>query len=186
MAFTPKIHVLGAVLFLVCAGPGVLRGEITGGCSQDPDNPPARGQNGSVSVVTEPEKAVVYLGGVKLGASPVDTAFASGRHTLTIMLNGEELVNERLNICAGQKTVVEKKLLLPYGTVVVKTNPLNINAKVTVDGESIGSTRGGVLTINKLEAGTRVFRVSNGKRTKEVSVNVLPEQSVDLNVDFKR
>jgi hypothetical protein len=115
----------------------------------------------------------------------VDTVFPSGRHSLTIMLNGEELIKERVNICSGEKTTIEKKLLMPYGSVAVKTNPLNVNARVTVDGEEVGSTKGGILTINRLEAGTRVIKVSTGKRHKEMSVNVLPEETVELNVDFK-
>lgn len=154
-------------------------------CSQDADSAPARGQAGSISVTTTPEKAVVYLGGNKLGLSPIDTTVSSGRVTLTIMLNGEELVNERVNICAGQKTVIEKKLLLPYGSVQLTTNPVKCNCHVTVDGEDVGSTKGGVLTINRLEAGTRVFKVSNGKRSKELSVNVLPEETVNVSVNFK-
>ncbi|MDB5106987.1 MAG: hypothetical protein JWP91_4676 [Fibrobacteres bacterium] len=189
MAFAAKMHhhirILGAVMVLALSLPGVSLGETTGNCSQDPDNPPARGQNGSVSVVTTPEKAVVYLGGQKLGLSPVDTVFPSGRHSLTIMLNGEELVKERVNICSGEKTTVTKELKMPYGSVAVKTNPLKMNARVTVDGEEVGSTKGGILTINRLEAGTRIFKVSNGKHHKEVSVNVLPEETVELNVDFK-
>jgi hypothetical protein len=189
MAFAAKMHhqirILGAALVLALSLPGMSLGETSGNCSQDPDNPPARGQSGSVSVITTPEKAVVYLGGQKLGPSPVDTVFPSGRHSLTIMLNGEELVKERVNICAGEKTTITKELKLPYGSVAVKTTPLNMNARVTVDGEEVGSTRGGILTINRLEAGTRVFKVSNGKRHKEMSVNVLPEETVELNVDFK-
>jgi len=189
MAFAAKMHhqirILGAALVLALALPGMSLGETSGNCSQDPDNPPARGQSGSVSVVTTPEKAVVYLGGQKLGPSPIDTVFPSGRHSLTIMLNGEELVKERVNICAGEKTTITKELKMPYGSVAVKTTPLNMNARVTVDGEEVGSTRGGILTINRLEAGTRVFKVSNGKRHKEMSVNVLPEETVELNVDFK-
>jgi hypothetical protein len=102
------------------------------------------------------------------------------------MLNGEELVKERINVCAGQKTEWEGPLKMPYGSVAVKTNPQNINARVQVDGEEVGSTKGGVLTINRLEAGTRVFKVSNGKRHKEMSVNVLPEETVDVTVDFKK
>jgi hypothetical protein len=176
-----------ALLALVLALPAISRGEgVSGNCGQDADNAPERGQMGSVSVVTTPEKAVVYLGGVKLGLTPIDTAFASGRHSLTIMLNGEELVKERINVCAGEKTTYEKTLLMPYGSVAIHTNPLKINAHVMVDGEDVGSTHGGVLTINKLEAGTRVIKVSNGKRRKEMSVNVLPEQTVDVNVDFKK
>ncbi len=189
MAFAAKMHhnirILGAALVLALTLPGMSLGETSGNCSQDPDNPPARGQSGSVSVVTTPEKAVVYLGGQKLGLSPVDTVFPSGRHSLTIMLNGEELVKERVNIFPGEKTTVQKELKMPYGSVAVKTTPLNMNARVTVDGEEVGSTKGGILTINRLEAGTRVFKVSSGKRHKEVSVNVLPEETVELNVDFK-
>lgn len=189
MAFAAKMHhqirILGAALVLAISLPGMSLGETSGNCSQDPDNPPARGQSGSVSVITTPEKAVVYLGGEKLGLSPIDTVFPSGRHSLTIMLNGEELVKERVNVCAGEKTTITKELKMPYGSVAVKTTPLNMNARVTVDGEEVGSTHGGILTINRLEAGTRVFKVSNGKRHKEMSVNVLPEETVELNVDFK-
>jgi hypothetical protein len=187
MASASKSIFCGAVLALVLAFPGAPRSEgVSGNCPQDADNPPARGQMGSISVITTPEKAVVYLEGEKLGPTPIDTAFPSGRKSLTIMLNGEELVKERINICPGEKTVYEKTLLMPYGSVAIKTNPRNINAHVSVDGEDVGSTKGGVLTINKLEAGTRVIKVSNGKRRKELSVNVLPEQTVDVNVDFKK
>lgn len=186
MALAKFSHLFSAALVLALALPGLSHGEVKGSCNQDADNPPARGQMGSVSVITTPEKAVVYLNGDKLGPSPVDTAFPTGRFSLTIMLNGEELIKERINVCAGEKTTWEGTLKMPYGSVAVKTNPLNINAHVSVDGEDVGSTKGGVLTINRLEAGTRVFKVSNGKRHKEMSVNVLPEETVDLNVDFKK
>lgn len=184
MAFAAKSHLFGALLTLALTG--LTFGEDTGagGCNQDPDNPPARGGKGQVSIITTPEKAVVYLGGDKLGLSPVDTTFPTGRHSLTIMLNGEELIKERINVCNGQKTTVEKTLKMPYGSVRITTKPLKMNAKVTVDGEEVGSTKGGVLTVNHLEAGTRIIKVSNGKRNKESSVNVLPEETVDLNVDF--
>jgi hypothetical protein len=186
MAFAKKLHLFGAALILALALPGISRGEVKGNCSQDADNPPERGKMGSVSIVTTPEKAVAYLNGEKLGPTPIDTAFPTGRFSLTIMLNGEELVKERINVCAGEKTTWEGTLKMPYGSVAVKTNPLNINAMVYVDGEQVGSTKGGVLTINRLEAGTRVFKITHGKKHKEVSVNVLPEETVDLNVDLKK
>lgn len=183
--FTAKIGAFGTAFILLFSLPAFSVGETTGNCSQDPESAPARGQSGSVSVTTTPEKAIVYLGGQKLGASPIDTAFPSGRHTLTIMLNGEELVNERVNICGNQKTIIEKKLLMPYGSVALTTNPLKCNCHVTVDGEEVGATHGGLLTINRLEAGTRILKVSNGKRSKEISVDVLAEQTVNVKVDFK-
>lgn len=150
------------------------------------DSIPPRGGQGNVKIITTPEKAVAYLDGVKLGLTPIDTAFESGRKTLTIMLNGEELVHERVNVWPNQTLTVEKKLLMPYGNVVIHANPIKVNYHVTIDGEDVGSTKGGVLTINHLEAGTRVIRLSNGRHSKETNVNILPEQSVDLNVDFKK
>ncbi len=186
MALAKKLGTIGFALLLTLTIPALSLGEVSGNCSQNPDSPPPRGgQPGAVSITTTPEKAIVYLGGQKLGPSPVDTVFTSGRHTLTVMLNGEELVNERVNVCAGQKTIIEKKLLTPYGNVAITTDPIKCNCKVTIDGEQVGSTHGGILTINHLDAGTRVVKVSNGKRTKEVSVNILAEETVNVTVVLK-
>src|SRR3954471_1577016 len=121
MALAKFSHLFSAALVLALALPGISRGEVKGNCSQDAENPPARGQMGSVSIITTPEKAVVYLNGDKLGPSPIDTAFPTGRFSLTIMLNGEELIKERINVCAGEKTTWEGALKMPYGSVAVKT-----------------------------------------------------------------
>ena len=153
--------------------------------ADDGGDPPPRGGKGSIKIITTPEKASAFLGGVKLGNTPVDTAFESGRHTLTLMLNGEELVRERVNIWPNKVTTVEKKLLMPYGNLTLTTNPLNCNCRVTIDGEDVGGTKGGVLTINRIEAGTRVVKVYYGKRSKEVNVDILAEETVELAVDFK-
>jgi|GEM_PF-5870904 len=145
---------------------------------------PPKGGMGHINIKTKPAKAMVYLGGVKLGPSPVDTAFSSGRYTLTVMLNGEELVTKRINICPDKTTEIAKILKLPYGSIAIHTNPLKINAKVWVDGEQIGSTRGGVLRVNNLEAGTRTLKLVNGGKVREVHVDVLAEETVDVDVNF--
>jgi PEGA domain len=145
---------------------------------------PPKGGSGRLIVRTNPQKAVVYFGGTKVGLSPVDTNFSSGRYTLTIMLNGEELVTKRLNICPDQTTEFAKVLKLPYGTLVIRTTPIKINAKVWIDGEEVGSTKGGVLRINHIEAGTRSVKIKNGSKVKEVNVDVLAEESVDVDVKF--
>jgi hypothetical protein len=100
-------------------------------------------------------------------------------------LNGEELVRERDNVWPNKVTTVEKKLLMPYGNLTLTTNPLNCNCRVTIDGEDVGSTLAGVLTNNRIEAGTRVVTGFYGKRAKEVNIDIQPEQTVDLAVDFK-
>jgi PEGA domain len=143
---------------------------------------PPKGGSGRLIVRTNPQKAMVYFGGTKLGLSPVDTNFSSGRYTLTIMLNGEELVTKRLNICPDQTTEFAKALKLPYGSIVIRTTPIKINAKVWIDGEEVGSTKGGVLRINRIEAGTRILKIKNGNKFKELNVDVLAEESVEVEV----
>jgi hypothetical protein len=145
---------------------------------------PPRGGQGHVIIKTKPQKAVVYLGGTKLGLSPIDTTFSSGRHTLTIMLNGEELVTKRLNVCPDQTTEFSKELKMPYGSIAVKTKPIKINAKVWIDGQEVGNTKGGILRVNHLEAGTRVVKIVYGHKVREVNVDVLAEESVDVPVSF--
>jgi hypothetical protein len=146
--------------------------------------PPPRGGYGRIKIVTTPPQAVAYMGGIKLGSTPIDTAFESGRHTLTLMLNGEELVRERINVWPDSTTLIEKSLAMPYGSLLVKTNPQRYDCTVFMDGEDVGSTRGAPLTINKIRAGTRVFRVSNGRRFKEYTIVIPPEKTVELMADF--
>ncbi len=147
------------------------------------DAVPPRGGMGEVSIITDPPRAMVYLGGAKLGLSPVDTSFASGRHTLTIMYNGEELITERVNVWPDRKLVIERKLVTPYGSVTLTTKPEK-NVRVSIDGEPIGETEGGPLRINNIEAGSRIFTVTRGKAKKQVEVKVIPEENVEVHVDL--
>jgi hypothetical protein len=101
------------------------------------------------------------------------------------MLNGEELVRERVNVWPNQVLQIDKKLLMPYGSLVLTPNPLNCNCRVTIDGEDVGYTRGGVLTINRIEAGTRVVKIWHGKRAKDLKVDIQAEGTTELAVDFK-
>ncbi len=158
--------------------------QAPGVSADDTMDVPPRGGEGHVVIKTTPEKGVAYMGGVKLGYTPIDTAFHSGRHTLTIMLNGEELVKERVNIWPGKTTTIEKDLLMPYGSVVLKPNPINRNYQVSIDGEQVGYTKGGVLTINRLESGTRVVVLSFKGRKHEFRVDIKPEATEEVSLDF--
>ncbi len=172
---------------LLCLGP------LTSVYSEEGSNPsggdeavPPRGGKGTIKILTTPEKAQAFLGGVSLGKTPVDTSFETGRHTLTILLNGEELVKERVNIWANKTTLIEKTLKLPYGNLVVTPDPIRCNCRVFIDGEEVGTTKGGVLTINHLEAGTRILKITNGKIHKEQNVDIVAEGTVEVTVSFKK
>jgi len=156
---------------------------VTDALAQEDPVPP-RGGMGRIQVFTTPSGAEVYMEGLDLGPTPLDTAFPSGRHTLTLLLNGVETSRLRVNVWPDSTTVVKKNLTLPYGSLVLKTNPVNCDCEVSVDSVDVGSTHGGPLTVDNLRAGTRTIDVSDGKRTKESTVLILPEQTVQLLVDF--
>ncbi|MFC1585366.1 PEGA domain-containing protein [Fibrobacterota bacterium] len=145
---------------------------------------PPRGQTGFIQVTTTPEKATVYLDGEELGLSPIEKkTFRSGRFDFTIMMGGEELVNERVNIWPNQLTLIEKDLVLPYGTIILTTKPGH--TKVHIDGEEVGRTTGGPLTINNVTSGTHIVKVSaRGRRSREVEVNVNGEDTTKINVSL--
>ena len=166
------------LLFVICVSPG-KSGEGT-----DASIPP-RGGHGRVQIITNPPQAVAYMGGEKLGLTPVDTIVPSGRQKLTIILNGEDLVQEeRVNVWPDSTLVIRKTLLMPYGSLTVKTEPLKWDCKVFIDDEDVGSTQGAPLTINHIRAGDHAIRVVYGKKSRENSVLILPEKSVDLMVNF--
>ncbi|MBF0432696.1 MAG: PEGA domain-containing protein [Fibrobacteria bacterium] len=144
---------------------------------------PERGGTGSVTIITQPPKAHVYLDGEDLGFSPIENkSFRSGRFDLTIMLQGEDLVNERLNVWPGKLTTVDKDLKLPYGSIILETKPGH--TKVFIDEEDVGRTEGGPLTINNVKAGSHIIKVKAGRRSKTVEVEVLPEDTTKIKVSL--
>ncbi len=147
---------------------------------------PPRGGHGRIKIITQPEKALAYLAGVKLGLTPIDTEFESGRHSLTLMLEGEELLRQRINIWPDSTTLIKKSLRMPYGTLVIKPNPMGVNYQIFVDSQIVGEvSNSGETTLNKVDAGTRLIGITSGKRSKEYQVVIPPEQTVELNVELK-
>ena len=125
------------------------------------------------------------MGGEKLGLTPVDTLVPSGKQKLTIILNGEDLVQEeRVNVWPDSTLVIRKTLVMPYGSLTITTEPLKCDCKVYIEDEEVGSTQGAPLTINHIRAGSRSIRVVNGKKSRDYSVLILPEKTVDLRVNF--
>jgi hypothetical protein len=143
---------------------------------------PPRGQTGFIEVKTIPAKATVYLDGDELGLTPIEkTAFRSGRFDFTIILNGEELVKERVNIWPNKTTTIDRELKIPYGTIILTTKPGYTT--VFIDGEEVAKTSGGPLTINNVSAGTHLMKVSAKRRgSREVEVTVEGEDTVRVEV----
>ena len=153
--------------------------------AQDGDSVPPRGKQGRIHIATNPPNATAYLGGENLGVTPIDTPFQTGRHTLTVILNGEELIRQRVNIWPDSTTVIEKGLVMPYGSLKITTDPIKCNCIVYIDSLDVGSTQGAPLTINNIRSGSRAIRIVDGKRSKEYNVMIFGEKTAELFVDLK-
>ena len=146
---------------------------------------PPRGGHGRIKILTKPEKAQAYMGGVNLGLTPVDAEFESGRHTLTVMLDGEEIIHQRVNIWPDSTTTIDRTLRIPFGNLVIRPNQLGTNYQVFVDSQLVGEpSNNGIMTLRRLNVGLRTIRVVSGKHSGEYEVVIRPEQSVDLEVDL--
>jgi len=174
----------GAARIALVALMALIAGLSAAWAQEDLGAIPPRGGQGRIQIFTTPSQAEAYMEGIDLGPTPVDTMFPSGRHTLTLTLNGVEAARQRVNVWPDSTTTVNKNLSLPYGSLIIKTNPITCDCKVSVDSVEVGSTQGGPLTLANLRTGPHVIDVSDGKQSKEYSVLILSDQSVPLLVDF--
>lgn len=147
------------------------------------EEPPPRGGIGKVTIITDPPNSQVYLGGEDLGKSPIiEREFKSGRHTLVIVDQGYELVNERFNVWPDKVNTFGGKTVIPKGHIRVTTVPAK--CIVYVDGDHSDKTDGAPLTIRNLDAGDHLVRIEcGGKRNKEALVQVKGEETTEITID---
>ncbi len=144
---------------------------------------PERGGTGQVTVITTPSKAKVYLGGEEIGITPIEEkSFPSGRHDLTIMLQGEELVSKRVNVWPNKTTKIEETLVMPYGTVIVSGAPNN--TRIQIDDVDVGKTEGGPLTINNVQQGDHILKASRGAKKRKYDISVSGEDTTEVKIKF--
>ena len=152
--------------------------------ADDDSSIPPRGKYGRIRILANPP-AIAYLGGENLGSTPVDTTVGSGRQTLTLMLNGEELVRQRVNIWPDSTLTFEKNLVMPYGSLLITTDPANCDCAIYLDSLDVGRTQGAPLTINNIRSGTRMIKVVYGKKSRDYTVVIIPQKTVELFANLK-
>lgn len=149
----------------------------------DADNPPPRGGEGTVTIITEPPNSDVFLGGENLGKSPIEKRkFKSGRYTLIVVDQGYELVNQRFNVWPDKDNVYNGKTTIPKGNIKVTTIPAK--CVIYVDGDNADKTDGAPLTVHNLNAGDHTVRAEcNNRRSAETLVTVKGEETVEITLD---
>lgn len=149
------------------------------------EDPPPRGKPATITIITNPPNSEVYLGGELLGKSPIENlSFKSGRHTLVVIDQGYELVNQRVNIWPGN----DKRNTFDFGTKIPKGN-IRVSTKpgkciIYVDGENSDKTDGAPLTVRNLDAGDHVVRAEcSNRKSAEALVTVKGEETVEIELD---
>ena len=151
-----------------------------------------------LTVVTEPEKARIYLDGSFQGKSPVTASMVSaGAHEIRAELPGYASVTCTVEVASGGDATKTLKLESVLGRIEVSTDP--VGAKVSLDGRSRGTTGSGesrILAIEEVEAGEHTVQVYldgylpqsltvkvNAKETKQLPFTLRRDTSPDTDVE---
>lgn len=147
------------------------------------EEPPPRGGVGKVTIITDPPNSQVFLGGEDLGKSPIiEREFKSGRHTLVVVDQGFELVNERFNVWPNKVNTFGGKTVIPKGDIKITTNPGK--CVIYVDGDNADKTDGAPLTVHNLDAGDHMVRAEcSNRKSAEQLVKVEGEKTVEVLLD---
>ncbi len=174
MKFISRFLTLSAITLSFCATAAMA------------EEPPPRGGTGKVTIITEPPNSEVYLGGELLGKSPIENRdFPSGRHTLIIVDQGYELVNQRFNVWPNKVNTFNTSTTIPKGHIEVTTLPGK--CIIYVDGDNADKTDGAALTVHNLDAGDHMVRAEcNNGRYAEKMVKVEGEKTVQVTLDARK
>ncbi len=147
------------------------------------EDPPPRGKPATITIITNPPGSQVFLGGEDLGKSPiVNKAVESGRQRVTVIDQGYELVNQRINVWPGKENKFEFGTTIPKGHIEITTIPSK--CRIFVDGELADMTDGAALTVHNLEAGDHMVRAEcGGKKNAEQLVTVEGEKTKKVTLD---
>ena len=152
------------------------------------DGRPAR-----LTVVTEPDKAKVYLDGKFQGMSPVTgVTAASGEHEIRVELSGHATATRKVRLENGGATTETFKMENVLGRIEVVTTPPG--AKISVDGRMVGITRqqgdsavSHVLLIEDVLAGEHsVLAHLDGYFDLSLNVTVRAKETTKLPFTLKR
>ncbi|MCQ2102625.1 MAG: PEGA domain-containing protein [Fibrobacter sp.] len=172
-------------MFLYAALMAFLFTNVNAKECEDPDNPPPRGKDAVVNIVTNPPNSDVYLGGEYLGKSPiVNMKVKSGRQDFKVQDQGFDLVSKRVNIWPGNDECnkMDYGTTIPKGHIKVTTNPGK--CIIFVDGDQADKTDGAPLTIHNLDAGDHVVRAEcSNRKSAETLVTVKGEETAEVTLD---
>ena len=151
------------------------------------------GRPARLTIVTEPDKAKVFVDENYQGASPVTIASATpGEHVIRVELSGYAPVSRMVQLANGGEATEKFTLESILGRIEVVTSPPG--AKVSLDGKAVGTTRAQgdsnksqVLMIENVPAGEHAVLVHlDGYFDKSLKVTVGAKETKQFPVTLKR
>ncbi len=96
-------------------------------------------KTGSVSIKSEPAKAIIYLDGEDAGITPVVLkSVIPGTHEIEVRMNGYESWSESIDVVADKENDITAVLQTKTGAINIKSKPNK--AMIFLDGDNVGIT----------------------------------------------
>ena len=135
-----------------------------------------------VKIDTQPEKAVVYLDGVKVGKSPVKLAkVAYGSHKLKVVKKGHETYHHKFEVKTSEDLRITRKLKRVWCVLEVTSKPSEATLKV--NGKIVGKTPKSLSELDPGEVTVIVNKDGYNAATKVVKIAPGSTKSLDFALD---
>jgi hypothetical protein len=139
---------------------------------------PLEAASASVTIESDPAGAIVKMGGVPKGQTPLTLSLMPGEHALELV-SGERTKPLRIVAKAGMAVVhhveFETRPAIRPASLRVTTDPANL--RVMIDGKDHGVSP---FVLEAIEPGTHTVHVVTGTRKIERTVEVGPEESASV------
>ncbi|MCS7057627.1 MAG: PEGA domain-containing protein [Meiothermus sp.] len=141
-------------------------------------------QNGLLQVGSDPQGAQVLLNGRLVGYTPLNLSLAPGSYELELRLAGYQPFRATLRLASGQTLPVSANLKPLRGSLEISTNT---EARIFLDGQEVGQTRGGFLRLDDLEpAAFQLVALAPGFRAEVREVRVEAGRTLQVRLNLSR
>ena len=142
-------------------------------------------KTGSLSIITEPPGANVYLDNITRGQTPLDIFDLPVRdYIIRVELNNYQIIERRISVQYGENTTQKYNLEPLPGKLSLFTTPSM--AKINIDGKNYTSGSNGIASI-ELPVGRYTLNVTkDGYEPMQREVSIKPNDLGTLDIDLKR
>ncbi|MGR3174615.1 MAG: PEGA domain-containing protein [Candidatus Scalindua sp.] len=132
---------------------------------------------GSISIKSEPAKAMIYLDGEEVGTTPYSLkSVATGTHEVEVRMDGYEVWSEVVDVVADKDITLTAVLQTKSCSISIKSEPANAN--IYIDGNDAGITPG---IIKSVAPGTHEIEVRmDGYEVWSESVDIDADKENDI------